>query len=823
MSVSSLSLNSVKSRSNAAGQLSTRTGLNWWYNDIVGMPDISATDDIVVGLVAVFENSNYLALFCTVVGGYVVDWGDGTAPQTVATSVVALHQYDYTVIPDSQMTGGFTINFKYAIVTVTPVIASTPITVFDINRRHTAAGLTVGTTSPWLAIKINTPNATSIVIGAATHNVTHRLLQGVVIYPFINTLSCSYMFRNCTALFGANIYKDESVGRPSPISSASYMFANCYSLTHIYDSYPTNTLVASNTGIVDASYMFQNCTSLTLVPPIYTNACATTTYMFAGCTALATDLGIWEMGQRGIFDLGSCSNSSYMFSGCSALTKNAVLFRNIAAGNNMSYMFSGCSALQEISLFDTSGSPNTSYMFQNCKALRFAPRFNLSACTNASYMFYNCTTLEYIDQFIAGPAAINMSYMFYGCSRLVSSFVYSMQEFLISSGLYMFYGCTSLQVAPIANFSQCTTTSYMFAGCSSLPTLPISMDMPQCTDSSYMFQNCTVLNYVSSNINPSLSATNLSYMFYGCAKLDHFIGLDIRVSVNTSYMFWGCTSLTYTTLYCPSNNTAYMFFNCSALVSYTAFAVSAATTTTFMFSGCSSLAIIQSIDVSASTVLTSMFATCSSLTQLLIMNAKYTFSVTACKLSRTSIEYICNNVATRNPAAAQTLTLTTNPGLDSVAKTCTATAGSVTLVSPNATGLAIGMYVYGTGTGITTGIAITFTDAGDLVTLAAHGLANDDVVAFSVITTTTGIAINTTYYVINATANNFQISLEPGSTTIALTTDGTGTLRYITKIVSFTTTSITLDRKMVSAGSVALTIRYLNTNLALLRGWTVTG
>lgn len=72
--------------------------------------------------------------------------------------------------------------------------------------------------------------------------------------------------------------------------------------------------------------------------------------------------------------------------------------------------------------------------------------------------------------------------------------------------------------------------------------------------------------------------------------------------------------------------------------------------------------------------------------------------------------------------------------------------------------------------------AVTFTDTGDTVDLTAHGLINGDTVSFSVITTTTGIVIDTVYYVVGATANTFQVALTAGGTAIALTNNGTGTL-----------------------------------------------
>lgn len=74
---------------------------------------------------------------------------------------------------------------------------------------------------------------------------------------------------------------------------------------------------------------------------------------------------------------------------------------------------------------------------------------------------------------------------------------------------------------------------------------------------------------------------------------------------------------------------------------------------------------------------------------------------------------------------------------------------------------------------------VTFTDAGDIVTLTAHGLAAGTPIAFSIITTTTGITAGVVYYVTTVTANTFQLAATQaqalaGTPVIALTTNGTG-------------------------------------------------
>lgn len=82
---------------------------------------------------------------------------------------------------------------------------------------------------------------------------------------------------------------------------------------------------------------------------------------------------------------------------------------------------------------------------------------------------------------------------------------------------------------------------------------------------------------------------------------------------------------------------------------------------------------------------------------------------------------------------------------------------------------------------------VTFTDSTDTVGLTAHGFANGTPISFASIVTTTGITENTTYYVVNATTNDFQVAATVGGFALPLTSDGTGTiLAYKQALVSIT-------------------------------------
>lgn len=94
--------------------------------------------------------------------------------------------------------------------------------------------------------------------------------------------------------------------------------------------------------------------------------------------------------------------------------------------------------------------------------------------------------------------------------------------------------------------------------------------------------------------------------------------------------------------------------------------------------------------------------------------------------------------------------------------------------------------------------AVTFTDTGDLVTLANHGLSNGDVVSFATVVTTTGVTASTSYFVISATTNTFQISTTSGGSAVAMTTDGTGTINeYFLTLGGIRSKSLSINSELV--------------------------
>lgn len=177
------------------------------------------------------------------------------------------------------------------------------------------------------------------------------------------------------------------------------------------------------------------------------------------------------------------------------------------------------------------------------------------------------------------------------------------------------------------------------------------------------------------------------------------------------------------------------------------------------------------------------------------------------------------------PTASRTLTITNCIGaLESpnITRSSTTTSGSTTVACSNTASFVTGMQV--TGTGISDAVSVTFSASADTVTRTNHGLPNGKRVSFTAITTTTGISIFTPYYVVNATADTFQLSLTEGGAPINLVNNGTGTMIYQTLITAINpNVSVTIDVAASASGTNNLNYRNINTQIAVMKRWAVTG
>ena len=392
---------------------------------------------------------------------------------------------------------------------------------------------------------------------------------------------------------------------------------------------------------------------------------------------------------------------------------------------------------------------------------------------------------------------------------------------IITSWNAKFQNCFSLQSVATLWTNSSNDMINMFYGCSSLQSVPL-FNTAVVTNMTNMFQNCYSLQSVP--LFNTVLVTDISRIFHSCYSLQSVPLFNTAVVTNMSSMFYNCYSLTTVPLFntVAVTNMSSMFQSCSSLQSVPLFNTAAVTNMLSMFVSCSSLQAVPALNATAVTTgnFGSMFSSCNQLSKNAMTGAKFTISYASCKLSKARLEEIFTNLGA---GASQTITVTGNYGVDTaIALSGTRTSGSTTVTMASTTGYTVGMFVTGT-TGISDAVAVTLQDTGDTVTRTAHGLANDTPVSFATLVTTTGVVINTTYYVISTAANTFQLALTVGGSAIALTTNGSGTLRYPTTITAISTnTNITLSVPASASGATTVTARVLNSTIATLKGWAVT-
>jgi surface protein len=727
------------------------------------------------GLAAIFNSTNnWISFEITVTGtiSYTVDWGDGTS-NTYTTSGVQFKNISYAGISASPIThSGQT--YKPCIITVT--VNTGNMTFFNLQSNswtnalgNTATFLT-GTSTSWLDIAIEGQYITTLTISNSAGSMRHYLLESCYIGNMPLVTSFQNLFYWCVSLRNVSILN--SINVTNMIS----MFVNCYSLT---------TVSLFNTqNVTDMGSMFNLCYSLTTVPLFNTQNVTNMTSMFNACRSLTT---------VPLFNTQNVQSTSGMFTTCNSLT-TVPLFNTIKV-TDMSNMFNSCSQLTTAPLFNTIACTSTSTMFQACYSLTEVPLFNTQNVQSTSGMFASCFSLTTVPLFNT-IACINMSTMFQACYSLTTVPLFNTQN--VTNISSMFQNCFSLTTVPLFNTIACTTMSTMFQACYSLTTVPL-FNTQNVQSMQSMFNSCFSLTTVP--LFNTQNVTVMTTMFNACNKLE---------SVPL-----------FNTIACNSMNN--MLSGCSSIKSIPLFNMPAATTA---FS-CSNTAISSVPALSYANNTGSLtFTNNGALSQFLATGISRSLNVGSCNLFKDSLELIFTNLNTA-AVASQIITITSNPGADTaVSKTMVTDSTLLTHTMADTSGLVVGMTASGTGMPITSGSGVSFIDAGDLVDLGStsYQIPNNTEVSVSVLITTTGITLNRIYYVVNSTPRYFQLSLTQGGAAIALTTNGSGTIKYRSKIVSIVpNVSVTLDTQVGTTGSKSVTFRMLDTSRAIMKNYSITG
>ncbi len=786
-----------------------------WYREPswLALPDVTGLQRLV-GVVAIWPDSNFLAVTCAGSLGYLVDWGDGTS-STVATTVQADKQYDFNSVSLANTnapctltdigdlvtrtahgytsgqtakffniltTTGLTDNYTYFVINATADTFQVALTLGGAAIALTLDG--TATLLPYKqAIVSITPQSTG-TLTSLNLNVKHAAIGGSILPAYtagwldiaIAGTSLATLTIGGVTVYQGDLEQVKIVGGNS-ITSMATMFSNCYSL----QSVP----LFSTAGVTNMVSMFLNCYSLQSVPLFNTGAVTSMASMFNACSSLQS---------VPLFSTAGVTNMASMFNACYSL-QSVPLFNTVAV-TSMSSIFSSCPLLQSVPLFNTAAVTSMSSMFSSCSSLQSVPLFNTAGVTNMVSMFINCYSLQSVPLFNTG-AVTSMASMFNACSSLQSVPLFNTAA--VTSMTSMFANCPSLQSVPLFNTAVVTNMSNMFNACFSLQSVPLFNTGAVTTMSTMFSGGCFSLQSVP--LFNTVAVTDMTSMFSNCSSLQSVPLFNTAAVTSMSTMFNSCPSLQSVPLF----NTA------------------AVTSMTNMFNTCRSLQSVPLFNAGLIGFATGMFSNSTQLAVGRLNNLKVAISYAGCKLSKTALEDIFNGLG--KASGAQTFTIGTNWGAAPVVSLSgTTTEGSLTVTMASTTGIAVGMQVTGTNSPLTKDGAVSLQDAGDTVTRASHLLLNGTEVSFATIVNTTGIATFTPYFVINATVNTFQVALTAGGAAIALTLDGTGSILYRTVVEAINpNVSVTLSRPATASGLTTLTYRQLTTGTAILKGWTVSG
>lgn len=487
-------------------------------------------------------------------------------------------------------------------------------------------------------------------------------------------------------------------------------------------------------------------------------------------------------------------------------------------------MFAYCWALEEAPTFDLNGSLAITGMFSNCINLLSVPLYNTASVALFTNLFNSCAALQVVPEFNTANGTYFDS-MFYGCKSLIEcpDFV-TTKAFEFSN---MFFGCETMETAPNFNTKSAPSFINMFSGCTSLLAAP-NYDLTNASNVTAMFNGCVALKTVPAYAYPVVTtATNL---FTNCRAMTSFPDINMPFVNGIGSMFNACTSLEVgPNINAPNaDNAASMFASCSSLRSIPAYSFPKVTNAAGFLSGANALVAIPEVNIATGTNVNaaagSMISSLPNLRKCRTQNLMHGISFVGTQMPASEIQWMMDNVSWTT--RAQTITITNAPGAVQypvITKTGSGvtTNSNVVTVTSN-TSLAVGMQVQANGL---THALITTDGTAKTIIKTAHGLVDGDVVSFlAAFTGVSGITLKRPYFVVNATADNFQISETLGGPVVQFTGSGSGAVYFNNVITAINGNSITLRYPAaVTNASLSLAFRALNTQIAVLKGWTVTG
>lgn len=745
--------------------------------DWLALPTLTTATPKFAGLWAVFDNTyNNVSITCSAAGGYLVDWGDGTAAVNYATGATAQYNYTYSSISAGTLT---TRGYKQVVITVTPVTTNGALNSLTLNTRPTA--ITNASTSQWLDMSVAFSSVTCVFNVNAVVGYANALTEIITIQQ-ATALNCSLNFNSLTAL--------QKVVLPatSVTAGAAPTFNQCNALR--------NAPVMDLSSHTSFNSMFANCKNLVYIPArTLTNMGAATTYnsfsnMFVTCHNLVTIPPIILNGPGAVAGV-TCDN---MFNGCANLVE-APFFNTINV-TNMSAMFSGCRALTTVPLYNTVNNTLTNSMFQSCTALQSVPFFNTSKVTNTDNMFNAAAGIRTIPNFDFANVT-SMNGMFASATSLTT--IPAFNSIKNTNLTQTFLGCTSLVSVPLMNTSNVLLFTQTFQGCNALATVA-NLDMSNNQSLASCFASCVSLSSVEQFNTPKL--TNISLAFNNCPSL---ITVPLLNTINV-------------------NNFGSTFQSCINLTSLPAFNMSNVTSIGTLLFNCTSIIDIPAWNFGNLTAAPGTGLAGGGIKRSKVLNTKLSVSYASQNLGTTELNEVFTNLGSAN-AAGRVVTVSGNPGADTaLTKTSTdwGSSSSKTIALANTVGIVIGMQATN---------ATSYSQVIPANTYASNNklAVNCDADNGTLIYASGGgggLSANTWYYVSNVVGtlpSVYDVSATLGGPPLTLS-NGTPSIGFNRIVNSITTNvSVTMSASAATSGNGNIAFRLLNTNLATFKGWSVTG
>jgi len=790
-------------------------------SDWLTMPTVLASEQKIVLLYAVFnDDSNIIGISCnTSSGNFNIDWGDGTASFSGASSTTASHKFDWNNVSSSTLT---TRGYRQVLITITP--ASANLTALNMAVKYVDTSTTIPNSYTHRVLEsiVSGPYLTSIQHGSGATQQPALMEQSQILstgttcslagcYTYALSLqnivgisantgtitATNTMFQNCTRLVAAPMFDTSNV------TNMTQMFLNCYNLLYV-PNYVT-------TACTTMSTMFSTCVSLVNAPMFNTSNVTIMTSMFTGCTALTN---------VPIYNTSNVTNMVTMFSGASIL-KTCPNFNTVKV-TTMASMFNACTSLQTVPLFNYAACTTTANMFQGCYSLRTVPPLNLPVVTNITLMFNQCYNIVSIGTITTSASLTNITQAFVQCRSLIN--LPLITNTTNCTSLYqLMYGAnaiTNVSNISLYNTSNVTNCSGTFAFTPSLQTIP-TFTTTKVTDMYQMFIGCGVITAPSLDTS---NVANMGQMFYQANSLVTIPTFTTTKVTDMSVMLQITPALQSVPAFNTSNVTTFNTFLYQSGAKYFEGNLDTSKCTNFtnFVSLNYNLQNVPAFNMANGTTIGAAFTSNQNLGNVNVTNIKVTTSFASSLISANSLQNIFTN-SLSSVTTAQTVTITSNPGaITAIAKTATWNNASNVMTMANTVNIT-------TGTQISNTSNVNLSYAGTLTSnkVSVASFINDNViVSFTTVTTSNALA-NTLYYTSNragAGPYTYDISTTQGGTPITFT-NGTANMS-VNILVTAVNTNANVILSAYPAGNgtaLSITTRNLNTNLASYKGWTVTG